>query len=80
MIQQETTLPDPSAAEALIISGIYKDIFRGKLDHKKQCFQVESCISRDIKPDQIRDFLQILDGWEEQLQKLDTNLSQQAGI
>ena len=63
--------------EALIIDGIYRDLFRGKLDQKHQCFRVEASAPRDIQTSQIPDFLRVFDQWDNQLERLDLTLAEQ---
>ena len=74
MIQKETCSQNSSDAESLIIDGIYKDIFRGTLDHRRQCFQVEASTPRDTKDEQIDSFMTVLDAWNARLQTLDASL------
>ena len=49
-------LPTVHALESLIIDALYADLLRGKLDQKKQQFEVEYTVGRDI-PDEALPFL-----------------------
>lgn len=41
--------------ENLIVACIEQDLLVGRLDHKQQCLNLESAISRDIRPENVED-------------------------
>lgn len=77
LLQSETDCCDVSEVESLIIEGIYKNIFRGKFDRRKECFQLELSAPRDTEDNDISDMIDILEGWQKQLNLLDTSLLNQ---
>lgn len=39
--------------EDLVISGLYKEIFRGKLDAAEQHLVIDRAIGRDVRPEEL---------------------------
>lgn len=56
-------LSDTRTLEDLIIEGMYVGLFKGKLDQKKQEFQVSDTAGRDCKPGQLADMIATLQAW-----------------
>lgn len=73
-------VPTIRELEDLIIDGIYLDLMRGKLDQKRQQFEVEYTIGRDLGPGKIENLLSSLQEWARTtsavLTALDTQLAQ----
>mmetsp|Transcript_11994 Transcript_11994/g.31117 ORF Transcript_11994/g.31117 Transcript_11994/m.31117 type:complete len:263 (-) Transcript_11994:76-864(-) len=56
-------LSDTRTLEDLIIEGVYVGLFSGKLDQKRQEFQVEDTAGRDCKPGQLAEMIATLQAW-----------------
>ena len=51
------------ALEDLIIDAMYAELVRGKLDQKKQQFEVQYTSGRDLQPGQLEKLLGQLQSW-----------------
>mmetsp|Transcript_30450 Transcript_30450/g.59493 ORF Transcript_30450/g.59493 Transcript_30450/m.59493 type:complete len:261 (+) Transcript_30450:235-1017(+) len=56
-------LSDTRTLEDLVIEGVYVGLFSGKLDQKRQEFQVEDTSGRDCKPGQLAEMIETLKAW-----------------
>jgi COP9 signalosome complex subunit 7 len=56
-------IPSIRALEDLIIDAMYSEIVRGKLDQRKQQFEVQYTLGRDLRPGQLEELLGSLQAW-----------------
>ncbi|TDL22362.1 hypothetical protein BD410DRAFT_788623 [Rickenella mellea] len=62
-LMQSLQMPTVRELEDLIIDAIYLDLLRGKLDQKKQQFEVEYTLGRDLEPGKLESLLSALQDW-----------------
>ncbi|EKX38821.1 hypothetical protein GUITHDRAFT_115147 [Guillardia theta CCMP2712] len=60
---QELDFKDTRSVEDCIIEGMYSGLFKGKLDQKKQEFQVQETAGRDCKPGKLQEMIAVLQAW-----------------
>lgn len=75
----ELEIADVRQLEDLIIDVIYADIIRGKLDQKNKQLQVDSAIGRDVKPNETKDILRVLESWSNACEGVLANIETQIG-
>jgi len=77
-LMEELGLKDVRELEDVIIDTIYLGLVKGKLDQKKQVFEVEYAIGRDIGPDDVDHMLSSIQSWfstsQELLKSIDKNI------
>jgi len=70
VLQQELDITGLRELEDLIIDAIYQGLVQGKLDQRQKFFEVESAMGRDLKPESINDFIDLLGRWSVQSEVL----------
>jgi len=79
MLMEELEVKDVRDLEDLIIDTIYIGLIKGKLDQKKQVFEVEFAIGRDIGPDDVNQMLNSIQSWfvssQELIKMIDKNIA-----
>jgi len=67
LLQQELDITGSiRVLEDLIIDAIYQGLVQGKLDQKQHTFEVEFAMGRDLKPESIDEFIDLLTNWSNQ--------------
>jgi len=69
-LQSELDIAELRELEDLIIDSIYQGLIQGKLDQKQKTFEVEYAMGRDLKPDSVDEFINILTAWSNQSEVL----------
>lgn len=70
LLQKELEITELRELEDLIIDAIYQGLVNGKLDQKQHNFEVEHAIGRDLKPEDIGQFIDLLSTWSAQSENL----------
>jgi len=70
LLQKELEINGLRELEDLIIEAIYQGLVQGKLDQSKKSFEVEFSMGRDVKPDSVDDFINVLSSWSNQSETL----------
>ncbi|KAI9310659.1 hypothetical protein BX666DRAFT_1818669, partial [Dichotomocladium elegans] len=63
VLQNQLDMPNVRMLEDLIIDAIYQGVVYGKLDQRKQQFQVETAMGRDLLPEQVIQTIHALKVW-----------------
>jgi len=63
--------------EDLIIDAIYENIIQGKLDQSKQQLEIDHCMGRDVRPEDLPGLVNTLTEWCDQCQVMLSSLDEQ---
>jgi len=69
-LQQALDVHSGRELEDLIIEAVYSHLVVGKMDQEHQCLIVESCASRDCRPQDIDYIIETLTAWQESAEKV----------
>jgi len=70
VLQKELGISELRELEDLIIEAIYQGLVQGKLDQSKKTFEVEFSMGRDVKPESVDEFINVLTNWSNQSELL----------